>query len=41
MCRGRFFTQRVVDAWRTLSVEVVEAGTFAMFKAYLDRHEKA
>jgi len=39
MCGGRFFTQRVVGAWKALPVELVEAGTLAMFKVYLDRHK--
>ncbi|PLS49478.1 hypothetical protein CYV29_15670, partial [Carnobacterium maltaromaticum] len=36
--RGKFFTQRVVGAWNALPAEVVDAGTIASFKMYLDRY---
>ena len=36
--RGRFFTQRVVNAWNTLPEEVVEADSVTTFKKHLDRY---
>ena len=36
--RGRFFTQRVVNAWNMLLEVVVEADFITMFKRHLDRY---
>ena len=36
--RGRFFTQRVVNAWNALPEEVVEADSITTFKRHLDRY---
>ena len=34
----KFFAQRVMGAWNSLLEKVVESGTLATFKVYLDRH---
>ena len=36
--RGKFFTQRMVNAWNTLPEEAVEADSIATFKRRLDRY---
>ena len=36
--RGKFFTQRVVNAWNALPEEVVEADSITTFKRHLDRY---
>ena len=36
--RGKFFTQRMVNAWNALPEEVVEADSMTMFKRHLDRY---
>lgn len=36
--RGNVFTKMVVDMWKKLPKEVVEAGTIATFKRHLDTY---
>ena len=36
--RGKFFTQRMMNAWNALPEEVEEADSITMFKRHLDRY---
>jgi len=38
MYEASFFTQRLVGAWNSLLVEVVEADTIVTFKGHLDNY---
>jgi len=41
LCRGSFFSQRVVNKWNNLPPDVIEASSIASFKKKPDDHTDA